>query len=64
VMTERQLEVLALVCEGKQNKMIAFAMGIAEATVKVHIRTLSKAFGARNRTELAVKAFRTGTVPL
>lgn len=54
--TARQLEVLALVASGRQNKQIAFELGIAERTVKLHVTALLSATGARNRTHLLVRA--------
>lgn len=54
VPTARQLEVLALVGQGQPNKRIAFELGIAERTVKLHITALLNRLGARNRTHLLV----------
>ncbi|WP_295638155.1 response regulator transcription factor [uncultured Methylibium sp.] len=54
--TARQLEVLALVAAGRQNKQIADELGIAERTVKLHITGLLALTGARNRTHLLVQA--------
>lgn len=51
--TERQLEVLALLIEGKSNKDIARRLNIVEVTVKHHVGALMRALGARNRTEAA-----------
>jgi DNA-binding NarL/FixJ family response regulator len=48
--------VLALVAAGRQNKQIAFELGIAERTVKLHITALLDATRARNRTHLLVRA--------
>ena len=55
-LTARQLEVLALVASGRQNKQIAFELGIAERTVKLHVTALLGITGARNRTHLLVRA--------
>jgi DNA-binding NarL/FixJ family response regulator len=52
----RQLQVLRLLQEGKQNKIIAYELGMCESTVKVHIRHLMKKLKARNRTQLALLA--------
>lgn len=60
--TARQLEVLALVAAGRQNKQIADDLGIAERTVKLHITALLDATGARNRTHLLVKAQQLGLI--
>lgn len=52
----RQLEVLAMVGMGRQNKQIAHDLGIAERTVKLHITSLLAITGARNRTHLLARA--------
>lgn len=54
--TERQLQVLMLIAEGKPNKVICETLGLAESTVKVHITAILKALGADNRTEAAAIA--------
>jgi len=54
--TPRQRQVLGLVASGRQNKQIAFELGIAERTVKLHVTALLQATGARNRTHLLVRA--------
>jgi DNA-binding NarL/FixJ family response regulator len=55
-LTERQLEVLALMMEGKSNKAICRKLHLAEATVKVHVSAILKAFKVTNRTEAVVAA--------
>lgn len=54
--TPRQLEVLALIALGRQNKQIADELGIAERTVKLHVTALLSSAQARNRTHLLVRA--------
>ena len=54
--TARQLEVLTLIGQGRQNKQIADELGIAERTVKLHITALFDSLSARNRTHLLVRA--------
>jgi DNA-binding NarL/FixJ family response regulator len=56
--TERQLDVLALMMQGKSNKWICRALDLAEPTVKHHVTAVLKALGVSNRTEavLAVTA--------
>ena len=53
-LSPRQLEVLRVLREGKQNKIIAYELGMCESTVKVHVRNLMKKLKARNRTQLAL----------
>jgi DNA-binding NarL/FixJ family response regulator len=55
-LTKRQREVLSLLTRGFSNKEIARALGIAEATTKIHLAALLRALGVRNRTEAAHKA--------
>ena len=57
-LTERQVEVLALMMQGKSNKLICRALGLAEPTVKNHVSAILKTLAVSNRTEavLAVSA--------
>lgn len=55
-MSARQAAVLTLVRQGKSNKCIARELEIAESTVKCHVAVVMRKLGARNRTEVAVKA--------
>lgn len=52
-LTERQLQVLALIAQGHSNKAIAKKLSIAESTVKMHIAATFRAIGAKNRTQAA-----------
>jgi DNA-binding NarL/FixJ family response regulator len=53
-LTERQIEVLALVMEGKSNKAISRELDVAEHTVKNHVTAIFKALQVTNRTEAVV----------
>lgn len=56
-LTTRQKEIMALVANrGLSNKKIAQILNISESTVKVHISSILKAYGVRNRTQLALAA--------
>jgi DNA-binding NarL/FixJ family response regulator len=57
-LTERQVEVLALMMQGKSNKLICRALDLAEPTVKNHVSAILKALNVTNRTEavLAIAA--------
>jgi DNA-binding NarL/FixJ family response regulator len=50
-LTNRQSEVLDLMCEGNTNKMIARVLELSEGTVKLHVRAILRALGASNRTQ-------------
>ncbi len=54
-LTARQREVLALLADGKPNKLIARALHISEGTVKTHVATIFQVLKVNNRTE-AVRA--------
>jgi DNA-binding NarL/FixJ family response regulator len=56
LLTEREREVLALVKEGKPNKLIAHCLNVSQATAKVHVRNLMRKMGATNRTQAAMNA--------
>lgn len=54
-LTERQSQVRKLLCElGLSNKAIARQLNISESTVKIHVGTILKRYGVRNRTQLAL----------
>lgn len=53
-LTAREQETLELVSRGASNKIIARAMGIAESTVKVHVKHVLQKLNLRNRFEAAV----------
>ncbi|MCB0964694.1 MAG: response regulator transcription factor [Acidimicrobiales bacterium] len=55
-MTEREVEVLALVAEGLANKQIARRLGIAERTVKAHLTSIFQRIGVTDRTQAALWA--------
>jgi DNA-binding NarL/FixJ family response regulator len=56
MLTRREVSVLRGVCEGKSNKEIARDLRLQEVTVKLHVMTLSRKLGARNRTHAAMIA--------
>ncbi len=50
--TPRQLEVTSLICDGLTNKQIGTTLGIAEATIKMHVTAIFRAMKVSNRTQL------------
>lgn len=58
--TPREEEVLALICQGLDNKRIAQRLGLALSTVKTHVRALLTKTGANNRTNIATSILRRG----
>lgn len=55
-LTPRELDVLRGISHGHSNKEIARDLEIQEVTVKLHLKTLSRKLGARNRTHAAMLA--------
>ncbi|POH35377.1 MULTISPECIES: helix-turn-helix transcriptional regulator [Sinorhizobium] len=53
LLSAREIQVLDLVCKGTRNKIIADRLGLAENTVKVHVRNIYQKMKVRNRTEAA-----------
>jgi DNA-binding NarL/FixJ family response regulator len=60
VLTRRQRDVLALIAEGKPNKLIAEDLTMSESTVKAHVKQIIKRLQVANRTQAALLAIRTG----
>jgi DNA-binding NarL/FixJ family response regulator len=50
--TDRQLDVLRLVREGKANRAIAHELQMSESTVKAHVRNVMQKLKATNRTQI------------
>src|SRR5439155_16959344 len=51
---DRQLDVLALMMQGKNNKSICRMLNLAEPTVKNHVTAILKAMKVTNRTEAVI----------
>ena len=64
VLSERELDILKLVAEGKSNKAIGDQLGIAEGTVKTHVKSLLKKLEAPGRTAAVKEAVHRGLVQL
>ena len=62
-LTERQVQVLALMMQGKSNKAICRVLSLAEATVKVHVSAILKALKTTNRPEAVMAAAALGFGP-
>jgi len=59
-LTDRELEVLVLVAEGRTNREIGEALFIAEKTASVHVSRILGKLGVRGRVEAATMAQRLG----
>ena len=61
-LTQRELEVLRLVAEGKTNAEIAQSLFISVGTVKVHVERIIDKLGVSDRTQAAVRAVELGYI--
>jgi two-component system, NarL family, response regulator LiaR len=61
-LTEREMQVLQQLAEGKSNKQIAAQLGMSVHTAKGHVEMIIAKFEASDRTQAAVKALRLGLV--
>ena len=59
-LTERELQMLKGLTEGKSNKQIARDVEIREPTVKLHLKTLYRKMSVENRTQAAMIASEAG----
>jgi LuxR family maltose regulon positive regulatory protein len=55
-LSERELEVLALISAGKSNKEIARELFLSMSTIKTHINRLYRKLGTRSRTQAVARA--------
>ncbi len=61
-LTDKEMDVLTQLAEGKSNKEIANELQIAEATVKMHVTGICRKIGANNRTRAVIMAKEMGLV--
>jgi two-component system nitrate/nitrite response regulator NarL len=59
-LSEREEQILRSVVKGHANKMIARTLDIAEATVKVHMKSILRKIRVANRTQGAIWALENG----
>ena len=58
IFTERELEVLEFLVQGKTNDEIAELLIVSKSTIKAHIRSLYRKPDTKNRVETVVKALK------
>jgi two-component system response regulator DegU len=61
-LSNREMDVLQLLSEGKTNKELAKSLYISEQTVKTHLAHIFDKLGTSDRTETVAKALRSGLV--
>lgn len=61
-LSERELDVLRLVRDGRSNKQIAVALGIGESTVKTHLLRMFEKLGVSDRTRAVTLAMERGLI--
>ena len=61
-LTDREIEVLKLLGQGKSNRDISQALFIGEQTVKTHVSHILDKLGVPSRTQAALYAIRSGLV--
>jgi DNA-binding NarL/FixJ family response regulator len=62
-LSPRENSILRCLIEGDSNKCIARKIGIAEATVKVHVKAILRKIRVHNRTQAAIWGMNNGSVP-
>ncbi len=60
----REVQVLELIVQGLANKQIAYSLGIAEHTVKNHVKSILSKLGVQDRTQAATAAIQRGIIHL
>jgi two-component system NarL family response regulator len=63
-LSAREAEVLALIVKGQGNKQIAYQLGIAEHTVKNHVKNILSKLSVDDRTQAATAAIQRGIIHL
>lgn len=62
ILTSREIKILSLIIEGKNNPEIADELFISIHTVKAHIESIYKKLGVHNKVQAAVYAILNNTV--
>src|SRR5215470_10454990 len=63
-LSAREVQVLQLIVRGLANKQIAYALTIAEHTVKNHVKNILSKLGVQDRTQAATAAIQRGIIHL
>ncbi len=63
-LTEREKEVLQMMCDGMSSKLIAEKMCVSENTVEYHRKQILKRIGAKNNVQAVSIALKEGLLPM
>jgi two-component system, NarL family, response regulator len=63
-LSAREMDVLSLIVKGRGNKQIAYQLGIAEHTVKNHVKNILNKLSVDDRTQAATAAIQRGIIHL
>jgi DNA-binding CsgD family transcriptional regulator len=61
-LTRREVDVLLLVAEDRENTEIAHALSISVRTVESHVRSMLQKFGSKSRTGLVARCYAAGVL--
>jgi DNA-binding NarL/FixJ family response regulator len=63
-LSQRELEVLALLGRGRSNKEIATVLNVVESTVKLHVTNILAKLGVADRTQAVLAGVKRGIIQL
>ncbi len=63
-LTDREMEILRFIAQGRSNKEIAHTLNISQQTVKNHITSILRKLAVNDRTQAAVYALKRGWIRL
>lgn len=61
-LSERELEILQVLAEGKSTREVAEKVFLSEETIKTYLKQIFRKLGVRDRTEAVAEGFRRGLV--
>jgi two-component system, NarL family, nitrate/nitrite response regulator NarL len=53
-LSDREQQVITLVCDGLSNREIAEKLGVTEGTIKCHLHSIFEQLGVRSRIEIMI----------
>ena len=62
--TDRQIEILRIVAQGRTNREVGEELGISERTVRNHMREILRRLSSSDRTRAVVVAIGHGWIPI